>query len=305
MADPFFDLIRLLQPQATSWGGLEAHGVWGLSFRQRDDLLFCWLERGSCLLMRPDTEPILLAQGDFLMIRTCTPFSLVSDVAAKPMDSEQAVAAMGSHRLKLGTGPGKAATLHAGKFSFDSANEDMLAGLLPPLVHIAVRARSNKRVRQLLELNEGESRQPGPGGAFVIARLMELVLVEVLRSVSPQMGRDQQGLLAGLADTVIAKALTAMHEDVSQAWTVESLAALCHVSRSTFAARFRKVVGLGPIDYLLRWRMALAKEALRKGHQTVSQIAYAIGFQSPSAFSTAFTRAVGCAPREFAKRSAQ
>jgi AraC-like DNA-binding protein len=149
-------------------------------------------------------------------------------------------------------------------------------------------------------MNEIEARQPGPASEFVIVRLVELVLVEILRTGPLRAG----GEATGLADRVAAKALAAMHRDVARDWTVDALARLCGVSRSTFAARFRAVVGMAPIDYLLQWRMALAKDALSLGAKSVGAIALSIGFQSSSAFTTAFTRAVGCSPTRFARQMA-
>jgi AraC-like DNA-binding protein len=117
---------------------------------------------------------------------------------------------------------------------------------------------------------------------FIIARLMELILVEILRGGAS--GHEHAGLLAGLADTVTACALSAMHRDLGHDWTVDELARLCGLLRSAFAARFRKVMGTGPIEYLLGWRMARAKVELRYGTRSISQIAFDIGFQSLSAF---------------------
>ena len=114
------------------------------------------------------------------------------------------------------------------------------------------------------------------------------------------MNQGQTGLLGGLADPVTARALSAMQKDVADSWTVSSLGRLCGVSRSTFAARFRQIMGTGPIEYLLHWRMALAKDELRRGSKSIGEIALAIGFQSSSAFSTAFSRAVGSSPKGFA-----
>jgi AraC-like DNA-binding protein len=91
-----------------------------------------------------------------------------------------------------------------------------------------------------------------------------------------------------------------MHGDVAQDWTVAALARLYGVSRSSFATRFRGVVGKGPIEYLLRWRMALAKDDLRRGRLSIGEIALAIGLQSSSAFKAAFSRAVGRSPRRSA-----
>jgi AraC-like DNA-binding protein len=216
------------------------------------------------------------------------------------VDSEAAVAAAKSHRLKLGRGTKHPVILHAGKFMFDTANEDMLMGLLPSLVHLSRSDASSDRVHSLLAMNEVESRSPGPGSEFIIVRLVELLLVELLRSKTLQADQQPGGLLAGLANPITARALSAMHKDVAHDWTVSELAKLCNVSRSTFATRFRSIVGVGPVEYLQHWRMALAKDALRSGKQSVGEIAFAIGFQSQSAFSTAFSRAVGCAPKQFA-----
>jgi AraC-like DNA-binding protein len=218
----------------------------------------------------------------------------------EPEDSETAVAITQQTGLKLGEGTESPAIVRGGRFVFDTANEDLLTGLLPSLVHVAADDMSSWRVRSLLKMNEMECQQPGPGSAFIIMRLMELILVEILRGEALRMNPEHPGLLAGLADPVTSRALSAMHRDVAYGWTVSGLARLCGVSRSTFAARFRAVVGTGPIEYLLQWRMALAKDELRRGTRSIGEIALAIGFQSSSAFSTAFTRSVGCSPKRFA-----
>jgi AraC-like DNA-binding protein len=300
--DPLLDLIRLLRPRATLFGGgLDASGQWAVSFRKRDDILFCWVERGECQLIRLGCAPVVIQQGDFALIHTSTPFTLTSDASIEPVDSETAVATTNNVWLKLGSGVDQPVTLHAGKFLVDRANEDLLAGLLPPLVHIEAGDVSLSRVRSLLTMNEMEARQPGPASEFVIERLVELILVEILRTSRSRVGEELTGLLAGLANPVTARALAAMHRDVAHAWSVDELARLCAVSRSTFAVKFRSVVGTSPIGYLLNWRMALAKDELSRGTRSVGEIAYAIGFQSPSAFTTAFTRAVGCSPKRFAR----
>jgi AraC-like DNA-binding protein len=298
--DPFLELIGLLRPRATLLGGgLDAFGRWSLSFRKRDDLLFCWVERGEFQLIRPDDAPVHIRQGDFFLIRTFTPFTMTSDPSIHPIDSETAVATAGSKRLKLGEGVDRPVTLHAGKFVFDTVNEDLLAGLLPTFVHIEGEDKSLDRVRVLLTMNENEARQPGPASEFIVTRLVELILVEILRAKPLHVDENQAGLLAGLTDPITMQALSAMHRDVAYGWTVAGLAKLCGVSRSTFATRFRQVVGTGPIEYLMHWRMALAKDQLARGARGIGEIGLAIGFQSSSAFSTAFTREVGCSPKRF------
>lgn len=91
---------------------------------------------------------------------------------------------------------------------------------------------------------------------------------------------------------------------MAQPWTLAQLARLCASSRSGFSRRFTQVVGLAPMTYLQRWRIALAKDELREGRRSVGEIARLVGFQSSSAFSTAFTRTVGCSPRRFVEQEA-
>jgi AraC-like DNA-binding protein len=139
---------------------------------------------------------------------------------------------------------------------------------------------------------------------FRAACLMEMILFEILRGQTLQSAPEHGSLLAGLADSVTAKAITAIHADVAHPWAVESLARHCGVSRSSFATHFQNVMGTGPIKYLQRWRMALAKDQHTSETRSVGEIALAIGFRSSSAFTTAFTRIVGCPPTQFlAERS--
>ncbi len=298
LMDPFLDLIQLLRPQATLWGRTDAVGRWGVSFRQRNDLLFCWVEQGECLLIRQFAAPLCLRPNDFVLVRTSTPFSLTSDPTVEPLDSETIVSA--TRGLTLGGGVDKPVTLHGGRFVFDSVNESLLTVLLPPLVYIRADDTPSWRVRSLLKMNQAESSTPGVGSNFIIVRLMELLLVEILRNEAVQLDGERTGMLVGLADPVTARALVAMHGDVARDWTVAGLARLCGLSRSSFAARFSRVVGTGPIEYLMHWRMALAKDQLQRGQRSSGQVALAVGFKSSSAFSTAFMRETGCSPKHFA-----
>lgn len=298
--DPFLDVVQLLRPKATLWSKIEAAGRWGLGFRKRDDVLFCRVELGGCYLLRPEQAPLRLEQDGFVLVRTSTPFALASDLKAEVQDSEELVAAAKSVSLKLGAGSEGPVILRGGKFAFDTANESLLWELLPPVLHVGADDTSSWRVRSLLKLNEMETLHPGPGSEFLIARLMELILVEMLRRETPRADERPVGLIPGLLDPAISRALVAMHAEIAREWSVAELARLCAVSRSQFATRFKQVLGVGPIEYLMRWRIAVAKDELRRGVRSIGEIALAVGFQSASAFSTSFTRAVGCSPKRFA-----
>jgi AraC-like DNA-binding protein len=251
--------------------------------------------------VKPGLAPVLLRTNDFVLIRTSAPFTLTSDPSVEPAESEAVVASTGSTEMKFGEGRNSPVSLRGGRFVFDTANEQLLTGLLPQFMHVQAEEQSSDRVHALLAMNQAESNAPGPGSEFVIARLMELLFVEVLRNETLGARPSQAGLLAGLADPVTARALVAIHTEVARPWTTAKLARMCGSSRSSLAARFSKIVGVGPMDYLQQWRIALAKDELRSGTRSVGEIALAIGFQSGSAFGTAFSRAVGCSPKRFAE----
>jgi AraC-like DNA-binding protein len=156
----------------------------------------------------------------------------------------------------------------------------------------------------VLDLIDEESAADRPGRDLVLARLLEVMLVEAIRHDAAGVAEAGQGLVAGLRDPQIAQALRALHADIRRPWTVAALAEVAGVSRSVFAERFARVVGAPPIDYLLHWRMALAKDGLRAGRR-LAEVAFAIGYTSASAFSTAFSRTVGCPPGRYAGASGQ
>jgi AraC-like DNA-binding protein len=297
--DPFLHLIRLLRPQATLWGAICASGRWGVGFRERRDLLFFRVDRGQCLLLRPNEEPIQLGPGDFLLVRTIAPFVLASDRQVKPVDSETLVATTRSTTMRVGLGKTEPVTIRGGRFVFDTANEELLVDLLPTLVHVAVSKTKSARILALLSMNEVENDAPGPASDFVVARLMELLLVELLRGGAFVEQPTKTGMLQGLADPMTARTLVAMHREPAKPWSTSQLARLCGCSRSAFNLRFTSIVGVAPIRYLHRWRIALAKDELRRAERSIAEIAFLIGFQSSAAFTRAFTRSVGCSPTCF------
>lgn len=108
-------------------------------------------------------------------------------------------------------------------------------------------------------------------------------------------------MLAGLADPALSRALRKMHADVARRWTVAELGRVAGMSRAVFAERFTRTVGMPPMEYLLEWRIAIAKDALLRERAPLAEVAERIGYQSASAFSVAFSRHAGCAPSGFAR----
>lgn len=185
---------------------------------------------------------------------------------------------------------------------FEGGDLHPLVRALPPLLLLPL-----SRVQGLemsLHLLFAETEQVRCGQRVLADRLFEVVLIQLLRWLldHPEEGHVDQGLMVGLSDPRIARALTAMHEQPGHPWDLASLARLAGMSRSTFASRFKGSVGQGPAAYLADWRMTLAQQQLRDG-RPVKQIADDLGYANPSALSRVFSQRVGLSPREW--RAAQ
>lgn len=155
-------------------------------------------------------------------------------------------------------------------------------------------------LRWALEQLASELRSPGPGGALVSTHLVHLMLVQILRiHLGALSCGAPAGWLSALADPRIGAALGAIHAEPGRGWTLEALARVAGVSRTVFAQRFKALAGTTVMNYLTRWRMHTAAERLRSGDESISAIAFSLGYESESAFSTAFKRAMLCAPSQY------
>jgi transcriptional regulator GlxA family with amidase domain len=188
-----------------------------------------------------------------------------------------------------------------GYFRFDRANAQLLVKLLPSVIHIRREEPGATRLRRIVELIGEEADADRPGRVLILERLVEVLLVEALRFRSASAARGEQGLLAGLSDPALVRTLREIHVDVARRWTVEQLARTAGMSRAVVAERFARKIGMPPMQYLLEWRVALAKDMLRGERPSLAQVAESVGYQSASAFSTAFTRLTGRSPSEFAR----
>jgi AraC-like DNA-binding protein len=189
--------------------------------------------------------------------------------------------------------------LLGGYFAFESPDAALLVSLLPALVHV----RGVERLAALVKLVGEEAGERRPVREPVLARLVELLLIEALRSKPDE--NAPPGLLRGMADARVASAMQHIHGDPARPWTVAHLAKKVALSRSAFFERFTRVVGLPPMEYVLAWRMALAKDLLRRDDSIgLAEVAERVGYGSASTFSTAFSRHVGQAPSRYARAAA-
>ncbi|MBS0465793.1 MAG: AraC family transcriptional regulator [Proteobacteria bacterium] len=183
---------------------------------------------------------------------------------------------------------------------FDGGPRHPLVQALPAVVALPIAEVAG--IGQTLDLLFAETERVRCGQRLLADRLFEVLLLQLLRWLldHPQEGHIQAGLLAGLAHPKLARALTRLHEQPGQDWTLPAMAQAAGMSRSAFAAEFHATLGVTPGAYLLAWRVSLAQTWMRQGLQ-IQQISTQLGYTSPAAFSRAFAQAVGAAPRDWLK----
>lgn len=297
MVDPLTEIIALLRPRTVFSKGISGAGRWGVRYSAFDQPSFCTVLEGSCVLAVEGQEEVVLQAGDFVLLPATPGFTMSGSERVKPVLIDPKAMPARRGEVRHGRRGGRAdVRLLGGYFVFDSPDAGLLASLLPPLLHV----RGVERLSTLVKLVGEEAAERRAGRDLVLARLVELLLIEALRS-KPGDG-SPAGLLRGLADTRLASAMRYMHGDPAHAWTVAQLAKKVALSRSAFFDRFTRAVGMPPMGYLLAWRMALAKDLLRREDMGLAQVAERVGYGSASTFSTAFSRHVGQSPGRYARR---
>ena len=295
MVDPLSEVIALLQPRAVFSKGISGAGRWAVRYSDFGQPSFCAVLEGSCRLAVDGHGPVTLDAGDFVLLPATPGFTLSGGEPVRPQRVDPKVAPSPTGEVRHGTRGGRSdVRLLGGYFVFDSPDAALLVSLMPALVHV----RGVERLSVLVRLVGEETNAQRSGRDLVLTRLVEILLVEALRSTS---GEDAPpGLLRGLADPRLAPAIRQMHAQLVRPWTVAELARAAALSRSAFFERFTRTVGLPPMEYLLAWRMAVARDLLRRGDLGISEVAERVGYASASTFSTAFSRHVGQAPSRYA-----
>ena len=296
MSDPLSEVIALLRPRTVFAKRISGAGRWGVRYSEYGEPSFCTVLEGRCRLAVDGHPAITLEAGDFVLLPATPGFTISGFEPVTPERIDPTVMAAPADEVRHGSPAGPPdVRLLGGYFVFDSPDATLLASLLPAVLHV----RGAERLSLLVRLVGEESRDERAGRDFVLTRLVEVLLIEALRSTP---GEDANpGLLRGLADARLAPAIRAMHGQVARSWTVTQLAQTAALSRSAFFERFTRIVGLPPMEYLLAWRMALAKDLLRRRELALTEVAACVGYGSASTFSTAFRRYVGAPPGRYAR----
>jgi AraC-like DNA-binding protein len=300
VSDPLSEVVALLQPRAVFSKRISGAGRWGVRYSAFGQPSFCAVLEGSCRLSVDGQRPLALEAGDFVLLPATPGFSMsgFDPVRFERFDPRVRAKVFGETRHgRRGGRPD--VRLLGGWFVFDSPDTALLLSLLPSLVHV----RGVERLSTLVRLVGEEASDRNPGRDLVLTRLVEVLLIEALRATPAK--DAPPGLLRGLADAHLASAMRQMHGQLARSWTVAQLAKTAGLSRSAFFQRFTRTVALPPMEYLLAWRMAVAKDLLRRHDLSVGEVAERVGYGSASTFSTAFSRHVGRPPGRYAREGSQ
>lgn len=296
--DPLSDVLSLLKIRSYAARGFQAGSDWSVRFGpSRGIKLFAVISGHGWLAVDEVQRPVLVHAGDCILLASGRPYQAASDLKLPPVDGTQLLNGLHSNEMAQFS-EGRDFFGIAGYFEIAGENADLLLSMLPPVVH--VREESDRQVlRWCLERMRKEFQEPQAGTSLVAQQLATLMLVQILRTHLTSGAGDSVGWLFALADKRISLSLQAMHEDPGCRWTLTTLAHHAGMSRTGFAIRFRELAGIAPMNYLTRWRMSLAKDRILHSNDAIGIVAQQVGYESESAFSTAFKRLVGCAPRRY------
>jgi AraC-like DNA-binding protein len=295
LSDPLTQVAGLIQPRAPFSKMISAAGEWRVRRSETGRPFYCAILEGRCCLAAEGHEAITLEVGDFVLIPAVHDFSVSSaPPPATTFDSPHMMLPGGEVRIGE---PGRTPDYRAlvGYCVLGSADASLLLSLLPRIIHV----RGERRLATLVELVGEEARADRPGKEIILAHLLEVLFIEAMRSTAATVAAP--GLLRGLADERIATALRQIHGAPERPWTVDRLARESALSRSAFFDRFQRVVGVPPMEYLASWRMALAKDMLWRGSDSIADVAERTGYSSTNTFSTAFKRHSGQTPARYAR----
>jgi AraC-like DNA-binding protein len=261
-------------------------------------VIFHLITEGECHVEIGGEPPVRLMAGDVVVFPQGHAHRMCSQPGVPPARGARLDEVLSRRPRQLIYGGGGPATrLVCGYLACDKRLAEMLLAGLPVLLRVNDRGSSagmwlEASVRYAL----AEARSPRPGGAGVLAKLAEVLFIEVLRLYVNQQSEGRIGWLAAVGDRIVGAALNQLHARPAHPWTLDELAREAHTSRSVLAERFQHLVGSSPMQYLTQWRMLLAANLLTRSNAPLARIAEDVGYQTDTAFNRAFRREFGSPP---------
>ncbi|MFF5288467.1 AraC family transcriptional regulator [Paractinoplanes globisporus] len=277
---------------------------WSMRIQDRAPLAIMSQVRGTAWVLPDHGDPLRIGPGDVLIVRGPDPYTVADDPATPPQviihpdercttlyGEDLAVAMDRGVRTWGNTDTGESVML-VGAYLGAGEITDRLLRALPPMLVL----RADEWESPIIPLLAAEITKDEPGQSAVLDRLLDLLLIAVLRTWFDR-SQATPGWFRAQSDPVVGRALRMLHNHPSHPWTVAALAGELGVSRAALARRFTELVGEPPMSYLTNWRLALAADLLREPDATVAAVAHQVGYSSGFALSTAFKRVRGLSPQ--------
>ncbi|GAB7043930.1 MULTISPECIES: AraC family transcriptional regulator [Catenuloplanes] len=302
--DIFSEVIGSLRTGRAKFARTRHLGTWGNRFGPEPGMGFHVVLAGSCWLLTDSEPPVRLSAGDVVLL----PRGAVHGLAGSP-DRDLALLPPDSGGPDRGDGDEEAdcATLLCGAYRLDHAQPHPFLRSLPEVIHLPAQLGHHPALRSAVDLLAADLSDPQPGADAALPALLDLLLVYVLRAWLREEAtrRPGTGWQAALDDPAVAAALRQMHVAPQRPWTVQQLAALTDLSRTTFARRFAAAMGVPPLAYLTWWRLNRAAQLLVREDAPLASIARRVGYASEFAFANAFKRRFGVSPGRFRRTRRQ
>ncbi len=269
--------------------------------------LYHLLTEGACSARIPGaTGAVALEVGDLIMFPHGDGHRIGSDLQLAPVAAETLVMPSpegGLARIEHGGG-GARTRFVCGYLACDSRLCRPLLDALPRMLKVPMgQGPASAWIIDTLRRGAAETHAPRAGADAVLAKLSELLFVEAMRYYVDSLPDNERGWFAGLRDPQVSRALALMHANPGRAWTVDDLGRESGLSRSSLAERFAALIGEPPMQYLTRWRLALAARALKETREPMLRIAEQVGYESEAAFNRAFKREFGMPPATWRRHS--
>ena len=321
--DPITDVFKTMHVASVVHARLEATAPWGLTregeaeeqqaphsagpgYSPSQFAHFGMVSRGNCWLsVEGIPAPFPLTGGDCFLLAPGSTYTLRDNPSTRAQSFCRAAPKNGSNVIHYGGG-GVPTTIISGWFRFGQMSVKPLKRLLPELILIKADQAQTLALHSTLQLLASEMAEPAPGSEVMVNRLADILFIQCVRAhIAASSENCKSGWLRAIFNPKIGAALKAMHERVENPWTVETLAAAAGMSRSAFALRFKELLGETPLEYLTNWRMYKATGLLQEEDKKLFEVAKSVGYDSDAAFSKAFKRVLGVAPREFRQSAAE
>jgi AraC-like DNA-binding protein len=298
--DTLSSTLMTMKLRASAAGALDAGGKWAVQFPEHNGFKLLLILKGEAWIsIDGDQSTYQLKAGDCLLTTGGHPF-----VVAKDLSIEKKV----EIKYFFETARNGVLTVNGGGdffsvgtiFQFEGHLHKIMFAHLPPAIHIPGHLDQAAVLRWSVERFRAEYLEKNMGHSLVMNHLTPIMLLQVLR-IYMTSAKAERNWLVALCDPKLSKAIEVMHSEYQKTWSLESLAKVAGLSRSGFALNFKKQVGISPMDYLTNWRIEIAREHLRAGKMSISEIANTVGYESDSAFSDAFKKILKCRPGFYQK----